>query len=156
MPRDQATIYRPPHVTRPVSENKLHLDKPAEAPRTPAADPRSYEFQRNAAHFHQAESRLNSPGMLQQQFEANAARFHANTPVKKDPAAFRMDPLFPQQREQKPPPDSASSQFKKSAAQFYAVTPPQSSAASKPASRHSEVPPSSHPPSSRQSAQSSH
>ena len=130
VPKEQATIYRPPHVTRPVSENKLTtgIKGTETAPRTPPPDTSSYEFQRNAANFHQSESRLNSPGMLQMQFEANAARFHSNTPAKKDPAAFKavMDPLFPKQREDKQPPNTAGSQFQKSAAQFYASTPPPS------------------------------
>lgn len=130
---DYKGIYRPPHVTSPVSEKKLTVVR-QEVPKTPEIDRTSYQYQRNLANFHMDESRLTSPTMVQAQFEANASKFHSNTPMKKDVAAFKtaLDPLFPMQRTAPTPPDTQSSEYQRSKGHFYAVTP----GASKPSSRH--------------------
>lgn len=132
---DYKSIYRPPHVTRPVSENKLAAAKHVEAPRTPAVDTNASEYKRNEAKFHMDESRLNSPGMLQSQFEANAVRFHSNTPIKKDAVAFKsaLDPLFPPSRALPSAPNTQGSQYQHNNSRFYGVTPASSQPRSSPA-----------------------
>lgn len=128
------TIYRPPHVTRPVSENKLATAKHVEVPRTPPVDTDAAEYRRNEAKFHMDEARLNSPGMMQSHFESNAARFHSNTPIKKDAVAFKsaLDPLFPPSRSLPPPPNTQSSQYQHNKSRFYGVTPVSSQPCSSP------------------------
>lgn len=129
------SIYRPPHVTRPVSENKLAAAKHVEVPRTPPVDTNTSEYKRSEAKFHMDEARLKSPGMMQSHFETNAARFHSNTPAKKDAAAFKnaLDPLFPPSRPLPSPPNTQSSQYQHDKSRFYGVTPVSSQPRSSPA-----------------------